>query len=371
MGGQAMRRAGMEITHEADELAIMGLAEVAGSLRKALETYRSLRDSLVARRPRAVILVDFPEFNLRLARAAHRRGVPVIYFISPQLWAWRPGRVRILARTVDRIVCILPFEVTFYHRHGARAVYVGHPLVDQSRRAPRRDAARRRLGLTGDQRALALLPGSRRQEARAMLPTMLEAARRLGHDPGLGRVLLPVASSLSLEDLRGAAGGSRALEGVALVADRFFDVLAAADVALVASGTATLAAALSGTPMVVGYRLHPATFVLGRYLTRVEHVALVNLVAGYRVVPERLQDDFTAENLAREIRRLVRDPRAAREQRSAFRRVAERLGPPGALERAAQAVLGGIGAAGNRSAPVRTAGALDGPIDGPQTPLSV
>jgi lipid-A-disaccharide synthase len=371
MGGRTMREAGVEIVQDLEKMAVMGLAEVAGSLRKALSTYRSLRDSLDSRRPRAVLLVDFPEFNLRLARAARRRGIPVIYFISPQIWAWRAGRVRALARDVNRVVCILPFEAPVYRRHGVRAVYVGHPLIDQSRTAPGREEARRRWGLSPGEPVLAVLPGSRRQEARAMLPVMLQAARRLRRTPGLGRVLLPVASSLGREDLERAAGGD--LKGVDLVSDGFFEVLAAADAALVASGTATLAGAVMGTPMVVGYRLHPVTFVLGQYLTRVEHVALVNLVAGRRVVPERLQEDFTAENLVREARRLLGEPAASSSQKEAFRRVREQLGAPGVFRRAAGEVLAGIAEAEDRAREPgeATSVAGRGPGDGPQPPVPV
>ena len=337
-----MAAAGAEVLHDARHLAVMGLAEVVGSLRRGLDTYRSLKATLRRRRPRAAILVDFPEFNLKLARAAHAAGVPVVLFISPQLWAWREARVRTVARSVDRVICILPFETAFYRRHGVRAVFVGHPLVDAVRTV---DAAalRRRLSLSPNGPVLALLPGSRRQEVRMLLPRLLDAANRLREAPGVAGILLPVASTLREEEIHEAAlGGASRLEGVHLVHGAFFDVLAAADVALVASGTSTLAAALAGTPMVLGYRVHPLTYVLGRYLTRMAHVGLVNLVAGRRVVPERIQDDFTAENLAREARHLLGSSAAAEAQRRAFDEVRARLGPAGALPRAAEAVIATI-----------------------------
>jgi lipid-A-disaccharide synthase len=372
MGGREMRDAGVEIAQDLESLAVMGLAEVASSLGRALKTYRLLRDSLDRDRPRALLLVDFPEFNLRLARAARRREIPVVYFISPQIWAWRAGRVRAMARDVGRVICILPFEVPFYRSHGVKAVFVGHPLIDQVQAAPDREVARRRWHLSQHERVLAVLPGSRRQEAQAMLPVMLEATRRLRQRPGLDRVLLPVASSLGVEVLRRAAGN---LDGVELVTDRFFEVLAAADAALVASGTATLAAAVMDTPMVVGYRLHPLTFVLGQYLTRMEHVALVNLVAGRRVVPERIQEDFTAENLVREARRLLGEPAVAARQREAFGRVRKRLGEPGTFQRAAMEVLAGISAAERQERRGRAGDASAGgggePGEEPQPPLPV
>ncbi len=341
MGGPELAAAGMEVLHDSRDLAVMGLAEVAGSLRLAARTLANLRGTLESRSPAGVILVDFPDFNLRLARAAWRRGVPVVYFISPQIWAWRAGRVRQMARWVSRVVCIHPFEVAFYRKHGASAVYVGHPLVDQARDAPARDAARQRLGLPPSGRVLALLPGSRRQEVRAMLSGMLDAARRLRQHPGLDAVLLPVAATLEDRELA-AAAGSEGLGGVRLVRGDFLPALAAADAALVASGTSTLAAAMMDTPMVVGYRMNPLTYVPVRYLTRVDHVGLVNLVAGRRVVPERIQEDFTGENLAREGRRLLVDGEAAGAQRLAFREVRSRLGPPGVFSRAAEAVVAGL-----------------------------
>jgi lipid-A-disaccharide synthase len=352
MGGRELAAAGQEQLHDSRDLAVMGLAEVVGSLARARRVLAGLVRELERRRPRAVVLVDFPDFNLRLARAAHRLGLRVVYFISPQVWAWRPGRVRALSRDVDQVLCILPFEVPFFRRHGARATYVGHPLVDQVPTPPDRAAARRRLGLPAGERVLALLPGSRRQEARALLPAMIEAARRLGGRSEIARVILPVASSLAPSDMASAAGGPQALAGIRLVEGMFFDAVAAADVALVASGTATLATAMVGTPMVLGYRLHPLTFVPVSYLARVPHVGLVNLVADRRVVPELIQDDFTGENLTRLARRLLHEPAAADGQRRAFIEVRARLGRPGVFERAAAAVL-------------------QGPGDSPQNPLPV
>ncbi|MFQ5718754.1 MAG: lipid-A-disaccharide synthase [Acidobacteriota bacterium] len=338
MGGEEMAAAGLEVLHDARDLAVMGLVEVAGSLWRGVATYRALKETMRRRRPRVAILVDFPDFNLPLARAAHALGIPVVLFISPQLWAWRAGRVRTVARHVDRVICILPFEAAFYRTRGVSAVFVGHPLVDAAEQLDRSAEQRRMVGPGGGP-VLALVPGSRRQELAMMLPAMLDAAGRLARSPGLGATLLPVASTLGEDDVIRAAGGASALGSVRLVRGAFFEVLAAADVALVASGTSTLAAALASTPMVLGYRIHPLTYLLGRHLTRVDHVGLVNLVAGSRVVPERLQDDFTGEELARQASHLLRSSRARAAQRAAFSRVRTRLGPAGALARAAEVVI--------------------------------
>jgi lipid-A-disaccharide synthase len=342
MGGVELRRAGMEVLIDIGDLAVMGLAEVASSLGRAYRAYREILGLVERRRPVAALLVDFPDFNLRLARAAHGRGIRVVYFIAPQIWAWRQGRVRALARDVDRILCILPFETGFYRDHGARAVFVGHPLIDQMLAAPQREPARRRFRIGDSSRVLALLPGSRRQEVRAILPDMLGAARRLRQQAMVERVLLPLASTLGPGDILEAAGGAAALEGIQMVPGAFLDVLAAADGGLVASGTATLAAAVMGMPMVLGYRVHPLTFALGRRLTSVPHIGLVNLVAGREVVPELIQDDLTGENLARLALPLLTDPAEADRQRRAFIEVRARLGPPGVAERAAEAVLAAL-----------------------------
>jgi lipid-A-disaccharide synthase len=342
MGGVALAEAGQDQILDNSALAVMGLAEVAGTLGRARAALRLLTAEMKRRRPLALILVDFPDFNIRLARVARQLGLKVIYFISPQIWAWRSGRVHTLARDVDLMVCILPFEPAFYRGHGLAASFVGHPLVDQVpvtlESAP---AARARFGLPPGGRVLALLPGSRRQEVKILLPAMLAAARRLKEDPGLAGILLPQASTLSREDLVLAAGQA-GLEGVQVVEDAFHQVLRAADLALVASGTATLATAMVGTPMILGYRLNPLTYVPLRYLTQVSHAGLVNLVAGRRLVPELLQDDFSAENLVRESRSLFKNEEALLAQTAGFAEVRSSLGKPGVFGRAATIVARAI-----------------------------
>ncbi|MFQ5767863.1 MAG: lipid-A-disaccharide synthase, partial [Acidobacteriota bacterium] len=244
MGGRRLLGAGMETVQEIRHLSVMGFAEVMGSGWRLLAAYRRLRRILERQRPLAVLLVDFPDFNLPLARAASRLGIPAIYFISPQIWAWRQGRVKTLVRHVRRVICILPFEAELYQRHGGRAVYVGHPLMDQVAQVPDARQSRRRLGVPESGTVLALIPGSRRQEVRILLPEMLAAAERLQQSCSLSALLLPVAPTLNQDDVVRAAGGRVDNTGLKMVPDAFLDVLAAADIALVASGTSTLAAAV-------------------------------------------------------------------------------------------------------------------------------
>jgi lipid-A-disaccharide synthase len=289
---------------------------------------RRVRREAIAERPDVAVLVDSPDFNLPLARRLRRAGIKVVIYISPQLWAWRAGRVRRIRRDVERVLCILPFEVEFYRRHGVSAEFVGHPLVDELAPVlaspPPREAA-----------TVALMPGSRWHEVESLLPGMLGAVERLrGSVPGLGARLI-AAPGLDVGRLAGMLASAAA--GVEVVSDDRHRSLASCSAALVASGTATLECALLGVPMVVGYRLHAASYWLARRLVRVPYVALANLVAGERVAPELVQDKFTPEALAHELGTLLGE--AGERQRRALAVVRERLGGVGASERAARAVL--------------------------------
>ncbi|HVN32040.1 MAG TPA: lipid-A-disaccharide synthase [Thermoanaerobaculaceae bacterium] len=326
VGGERLREARLDCVAHSEELSVMGLAEVVRDLPRLWRLSRRVREAALERRPQVAVLVDSPDFNLPLARHLRRAGIPVVIYISPQLWAWRAGRVRRIRRDVHRVLCILPFEVEFYRRHRVPAQFVGHPLVDElvpvMRDLPRRVP-----------HALALLPGSRWHEVRSLLPEMLAAAARLGAAIPDLTVRLIVAPGLDVDRVRDSLGSA----AVELVISGRHRSLAACSAALVASGTATLECALLGVPMVVGYRLHPASYLMARFLVRVPHVALVNLVAGERVVPELVQDAFTAEALAREAGALLAG--AGESQRVGLAEVQRRLGEAGASERAARAVL--------------------------------
>ncbi len=326
VGGERLHDAGLECVARSEELSLMGLAEVVRDLPRLWRLSRRVRKAALERRPRVAVLVDSPDFNLPLARALRKAGIPVVIYISPQLWAWRAGRVRRIRRDVRRVLCILPFEVEFYGRHGVAAEFVGHPLVDEL--AP----VMRELPLRVPD-ALALLPGSRWHEVEALLPAMLAAATRLGASIPELKVRLIVAPGLDPERLHALLSGA----AVELVTSDRHRALASCSAALVASGTATLECALLGVPMVVGYRLHPASYLVARWLVRVPHVALVNLVAGEGVVTELVQDAFTPEALAREAGVLLRG--AGERQQAGLAEVRRRLGEEGASARAARAVL--------------------------------
>ncbi len=332
VAGERMRAAGTEPLARVEELSVMGLAEVVRELPRLFRLARRVRREALARRPDAAVLVDAPDFNLPLARHLRRAGVPVVVYISPQLWAWRAGRVRRLHRDVTQVLSILPFEVDFFARHGVATEYVGHPLVDEL--ATLAAAAPTRQGET-----LALLPGSRWQEVAALLPAMAWAATSLRAAYPLLKAKVLVAPGLEAARVRALLG--REGEWVELVENDRHAHLAAASAALVASGTATLECALLDVPMVVAYRLHPLTYAVARRLVRLPHVSLVNLVAGRAVVPELLQEACTPSALASEAARLLSG--AGETQRRELAQVRALLGPPGASARAAAAVARVLG----------------------------
>lgn len=339
MGGGHMAAAGMEVIVDPTGHAAVGTSEAVGRVPALYRAYRAMGRRLLADRPRALVLIDFPEFNLRLARRARRAGVPVVYFIPPQLWAWRAGRVRQMARGVKRVLAVFPFEPPLYQRARVPVTFVGHPLLDVLPLDLTRDEGRRRLGVVPGHALIGLLPGSRPGEIERLLPPMLDAARRLAAD-GRRRFVLGLAPTVAREQVATIiAGGGPGLPPLELVSGRTYEIMAAADTLLIASGTATLEAALLGAPMVICYRVSRLTELIARVLTRVRWIGLPNLVSGRVVVPELIQGEVTGPRLAREAARLLDDPVAATAQRAAFKELRARLGEPGVGLRAARAVL--------------------------------
>jgi lipid-A-disaccharide synthase len=342
--GARMREAGVESVVREDDLAITGLAEIARALPRFWAAYRALKRSAIERRPDAVVLVDWPDFNLPLARALRRRGLRVIYYISPQLWAWRSHRVRQVRRDVDLLLAILPFEREWYAARGVSHVeFVGHPFAGAAAPRPTREEFCARHDLDPARPVVSLLPGSRRKEFERILPVMLDAAARISwRDNADVQFVVALASRRSHEEVDAVAKyrcvGSGMPHVLRVVHDEAREALAASDAAAVCSGTATLEAALVGTPLVVVYRVSALNWhTLGR-LIEVEHYGLVNLIAGERVAPELMQRDFNGETLARELLALLEPANNAR-VRERLRAAAARLGEGGASLRAADAVL--------------------------------
>jgi lipid-A-disaccharide synthase len=341
LGGPAMAAAGVELVAGMDEVAVVGLTEVVGRWRELLRVRRRLLDRLAGGNrsapPALFIPVDFPGLNLRLAGRARRLGVPVVYFISPQLWAWGRGRMAGIRANVQRMLVLFDFEERLYVDAGVPVTLVGHPLVEQVAEVPARDAARARLGLAEEERALVLMPGSRAGETRTMAPPMLAVARRLRSDLPDLRVFVRLAPGLAAAPVAEAA--RRAEVEVEIVTDGDPEVVRAADLALVAAGTATLETALLETPMLILYRVSWLTYMIARRLVSIPWIGLVNLVAGREVVPEFVQERLEIEEVARSAERLLVDPAARAAQLADLREVGGRLGGPGAAARAAAAVL--------------------------------
>jgi lipid-A-disaccharide synthase len=338
LGGDRLQAQGSRLTAHVRDLAVVGLLEVVSHLPRLRRVFRALLHEVDAARPDLVVLVDYPDFNLRLARQVHRRGIPVFYYVSPQVWAWRRGRLRGMRETVSRMLVIFPFEETVYREAGIPVTFVGHPLVDLVRPAADRAAFLRAAGIDPNRPVIAVLPGSRPKEIGHNLAALAGAAERLRRGRPDLQFLIAVAPSIDRAPLERAF----AAVGARFVSGETHAALGAATLALVASGTATVEAALLGVPMVVVYRVSRLTYGLGRPLVTVPHYAMVNLIAGRAVVPELMQSDFTPEKVAAEAAALLDDPGRREAMKRDLEEVRRRLGAPGASARAAAAVAAAL-----------------------------
>ncbi|QSQ14661.1 lipid-A-disaccharide synthase [Myxococcus landrumensis] len=337
MGGSRLGATGVELLFDAREVSVMGITEVLPRIPRILQIMKGLAQAAAERRPVAAILVDIPDFNLRLAKKLKALGIPVAYYISPMIWAWRRGRVHTIKRLVDRMLCILPFEEDFYREAGVSARYVGSPVVEQIPAPDSPAAFRTQLGLKLDAPTLALLPGSRMSEIRRLLPAMVDTAKTLSAErPGL-QVVVPVAPTIPREEVVSRFEGS----GVTpvLIDGRAPEVVGASDAAIVASGTAALEAGLMQRPLVVIYRVSLITYWVGRMMLKVAFVSLVNLLAGRRVVPELIQGEATPKRIAEEVRRVWTPGTPRDEMLKGLAEVRGRLGEAGAAARAAESVM--------------------------------
>jgi lipid-A-disaccharide synthase len=336
-GGPRLAAAGGELIGSFEGLTVTGLTEAVRVLPRSYAMLRRLVRAARERRPDVFVAIDFPDFNLRLVSAIRRLGIPVVYYVSPQLWAWRAGRMAAMKQHVDRVLVIFPFEQAIYERAGVPVEFVGHPLVDLAHAMQLRSAFLRDRGLVPEAPTVALLPGSRPNELHRIAPTMLDALPLIRARIPDVQFLVACAPTLAETEFAPFVGADAGR--VVLVHDRTDDVLAASDAVITASGTATVQAAVHERPMVVVYRLSPLTYRIGKPFVTVDMYAMPNLVAGRRVVPELIQDDFTPEAVADETVAFLTDHEKHTRTREALRRVREALGGPGASARAAAAVL--------------------------------
>jgi lipid-A-disaccharide synthase len=351
LGGPRFAAAGGTLVDDYRDLAVTGLTEAIAKLPRSLEARRKLVATAEARRPDALVLIDFPDFNFRLAPAIKRLGVPVVYYISPQIWAWRAGRLKTIRAIADRVLVIFPFEEAIYRDGGVPVEFVGHPLVDLATPSSDRQRFLSELGLSPAAPTIAILPGSRHNEVSRILPDLAAASARIrAAVPGAQFV---VARAPHLDEGLFASVGPRGLgrsAPVAVVEGETDTVLASADVALTASGTATVQTALHDTPMVIVYRVSPLSYRLLRRLVKVQAIGMVNLIAGERLVPELVQDAFTPDAVAGEAISMLTDPGRVARIRAGLAKVRERLGGPGASRRAAEAILRVVRDRGERKA---------------------
>jgi len=338
IGGPELTRQGVEILYDASRLAVVGIVEVLSHFRFIREAMRALEKRLREQPPDLLILIDYPDFNLILAKKAKRLGIPVFYYISPQVWAWRSGRVKTIKKLVDRMAVILPFEQEFYRKLGMRVDFVGHPLMDAVQPTRSREDFLQSLGIDPESTVIGILPGSRKREIAGMLPVFLAAAKRMREQLVKPVFVLPLAPTLNEEDLLANGLGEAGVE-VRVVRENRYDLMGACNAVMAASGTVSLELAILDVPMVISYRVSPLTYFLGRRLIKVQYASLVNLVAGREVVPELLQDEAVPEKIADATLRLIKNQAERTRMRAGLAEVRERLGGPGASERSARLAL--------------------------------
>jgi lipid-A-disaccharide synthase len=341
MGGPQMRAAGVEIITDYSEVSVVGITEVLKRLPSLRRAMRRLVDAAEHRRPPLAILTDFPGFHLRLARKLRPKGIRNVYYICPQFWAWRPWRVNLVRRRFAQALCIFHFEVKFYADAGVPVKFIGHPLVGNVVPTLTRELFCEKYGLEDGGRIIAVLPGSRRGEIAHHVPLLVEALEIIGQElPGRIEVVVAVAPGLDLARLTAKFPDRMR---VRFIEDDTYSALAASDLAIVSSGTATVETALLGKPMIVVYRLSPLTAKLAKPLVKTKFFSMVNLIAGRAVVPELIQDDFTPRRVAEEAEKLLSGSEESRmrleEMNRGLSEVRELLGPPGAVERAADAIV--------------------------------
>jgi lipid-A-disaccharide synthase len=334
VGGDALNRAGARLLFHSKHLAVVGVMEVLSKFSHIWRAYQILKQTIAREKPSLLLLIDYPDFNLRVAKLAKRHQVPVLYYISPQIWAWRQGRAKKIARIVDKMAVIFPFEVPFYEQVGLEAHFVGHPLMDQEILMSDPEDAVKRFGLEKKTPIIGLLPGSRPGEVTKLLPDLLDAAVIILREMPDAGFILPLAPGLD-RDVVDMLIRSRKIP-VTVVEGQFHEAVNVCDLALVVSGTATLETALLAKPMVIIYKVAPLTYTIGRMLVDVESIGLANIVAGKKIVPELIQHEGTPARIAATALKIIKDPELARRMRAELTRVRGMLGEKGAAEQVAK-----------------------------------
>ncbi|RLA92324.1 MAG: lipid-A-disaccharide synthase, partial [Deltaproteobacteria bacterium] len=295
VGGEKMRKAGVNLVADITDMAVVGITEAIFKLRNIYWVYRQLKKSLTLNPPSLIILIDYPDFNLLFARAAKKKRIPIVYYISPQIWAWRKRRVKLMARLIKKMIVIFPFEKKFYQEANIDVDFVGHPLLDSIRPRFSRDEAFRKFSLNPELTTIGLLPGSRMSEINRHLPPMLKAIPLISRKLQPVQFIIPVAPGLDFKKIKNLTFSQN--QNLRVVENSIYEVMQIADLLLVASGTATVEATIIGTPMIVVYRVSPFTYLLGKMLIKVKNIGMVNIIAGKTIVPELIQKDLNPEKI--------------------------------------------------------------------------
>lgn len=334
MGGESLERGGMKLLYHAQSLSVVGITEVLLKMRTILKAFKGLKKSLDQEKPNLVILIDLPDFNLRLARMAHHKGIPVLYYISPQVWAWRSRRIKLIAQRVQKMVVLFSFEVPLYEAAGVDVEWVGHPLLDMVKTTLSTEEAFRKFDLDPQRRTIALLPGSRMHEVERLLPPMLNSIRILEREIPNLQFIIPLAPGISKETI--SSWMKDISVSVKVVEGWTYDVMNLSELLITASGTATLEGAILEKPMIIIYKVSLLSYWIGRALVQVDHIGLVNLVAGKEIAPELIQNDVNPQSIAEEALCILRDPILQRRMKESMAGVRQSLGEPGAASRAAR-----------------------------------
>jgi lipid-A-disaccharide synthase len=337
VGGEGLKRVGMELLYPSQSLSVVGITEVFFKLRAILKALQGLKKSLERERPDLVILIDFPDFNLRLAKTAHRRGIPILYYISPQVWAWRPKRIKLIAQLVTKMIVLFPFEVPLYEAAGVDVEWVGHPLLDIVKPTLSKEKAFEQFGLDPNRRTVGLLPGSRIHEIERLLPPLLASAHLLQEEIPDLQFVIPLAPGIPKTILspwmKNISVPVKVVEGFT------YDVMNLSELLIAASGTVTLEGAILGKPMIIIYKVSLPSSWVARALVRLDHIGLVNLLAEKEIAPELLQRDVNPKRISNEALRILRDPLLSRKMVESMGEVRQKLGEPGAAQRAAHITL--------------------------------
>ena len=333
-GGKKLREAGVDLMADSADMAVVGLTEVFAKLGTIRKVLAALKASIRKDKPDLLILIDYPDFNLSLAATAKKHRVKVFYYISPQVWAWRKGRISVIKKNVDKMAVILPFEVPFYGASGVDATFVGHPLLDEVKTRFSKAEALRHFGLREGVTTVGILPGSRQGEIARLLPEMLKAAEIIEKKMPPVQFILPLVETLDIAAVSNMV--RQCAVEVKVMCDAVYDVIRCTDIVMVASGTATLETALMETPMVIIYRVSAPSYYIGRMMINVNHIGLANIIAGKTVVPELIQDDATGERIAAEVMNILTNKTRMEEIKSELVEIKHKLGSPGAAARAAR-----------------------------------